>query len=284
MSNDADSMNFSGKQTRNRAFTLIELLVVIGIIAILAALLLPVLSQSKIRAQTIACLNDVTQLQLCFHLYTGDNNDFLPPNNFVYDAGTGQPFAGDVGPSWCTNLAPFDARPDGIRNGLLYQYNNSVPIYHCPADQSTLEIPGGNPLPQLRLRSYNMSQSINGLNYAGDAAQYFPHYRKLTTIRNPAPEALLVFLDENENTILDTQFGIPVAGSNEYGTWWDMPANRHGQGCNLSFADGHVEHWKWKVPKVVNVVTWPPQNSQRVGNDEWDDYHRMESGFLQTLD
>lgn len=29
-----------------------------------------------------------------------------------------------------------------------------------------------------------------------------------------------------------------------------MPANRHNQGANLSFADGHVEPWKWRAPKV----------------------------------
>src|SRR5208282_3599274 len=119
---------------RADAFTLIELLVVIAIIAILAALLLPVLSKAKSRAQTIACLNNLQQLQLCFHLYVNDNDDFMPPNNFVYDIVTLQP--DDDGPSWCTNLAPFDASPVGIQGGLLFQYNTSLAIYRCPADQS----------------------------------------------------------------------------------------------------------------------------------------------------
>ncbi len=37
-------------------------------------------------------------------------------------------------------------------------------------------------------------------------------------------------------------------------TWWDMPANRHNQGANLCFGDGHAEHWKWVVLRIV--VDW----------------------------
>src|SRR2546430_4285907 len=75
----------SGKDGVQRfAFTLIELLVVIAIIAILAALLLPALSKAKAQALNVACLNNLKQLQVCCHLYALDNNDRLPPNNFVY--------------------------------------------------------------------------------------------------------------------------------------------------------------------------------------------------------
>jgi len=262
-------------------FTLLELLVVIAIIGILAALLLPALSMSKAAAQSAACINNLKQLQVCFQLYTGDNQDFMPPNNFVYDITTQQPIPGNDGPSWCTNVAPYDANPAGIENGVLFQYNRSLAIYHCPADHSTIETHSGVKLPQLRLRSYNMSQSVNGMSYVGQISQYTPHYSRFSEIENPPPSKLLVFIDTAEDEILDTMFGIPVKIEPWYqGYWFDIPANRHSQGANFSFADGHVEHWKWQVPKTVTV---PRGNMQPVAPNEWGDYDRTEAGFRQDF-
>jgi len=264
---------------RRIAFTLIELLVVIAIIGILAAMLLPALSRAKQQAYSASCLNNLKQLELCFHLYVADNSDYLPPNNFVYDISTQAAIPGNEGPSWCTNIAPYQADPAGIKNGLLFEYNSSIGIYRCPADQSTIETKDGVKLPQPRIRSYNMSQSINGLSYVGQISEYTPHFNKLTEILNPTPASLFVFIDVHENEILDTTFGIPVAAyPGSHDDWWDVPGNRHNQGCNFSFADGHVEHWKWKVPKQITV---PRGYQQFLANNELDDFNRMQSGFRQ---
>ena len=63
----------------SRGFTLIELLVVISIIALLIALLLPVLSQAREAANHVACLSNQKQIALAVLLYAEDNNGSVPP-------------------------------------------------------------------------------------------------------------------------------------------------------------------------------------------------------------
>ena len=60
-----------------KRFTLIELLVVVAIIAILAALLLPVLNQARNKARSIACVNNLSSIGKVLALYTEDYNGYI---------------------------------------------------------------------------------------------------------------------------------------------------------------------------------------------------------------
>ncbi|HSU53203.1 MAG TPA: prepilin-type N-terminal cleavage/methylation domain-containing protein, partial [Candidatus Dormibacteraeota bacterium] len=194
---------------RSRGFTLIELLVVIAIIAILAAMLLPALARSKDKAKALGCINNLKQLEVCWHLYAVDHEDILPPNNSVMMIGGG---ALATGVSWCPDHPKTDTNTVDLRSGVLFQYNTSVAIYHCPADLSTVDDGSGQPSLQLRNRSYNMSQSVNGaLDYKDPwgIIQMLPAWKKFSQIIRPRPTELFVFIDEHPDTMLDAQFGNP---------------------------------------------------------------------------
>lgn len=238
------------------AFTLVELLVVIAIIAILAALLLPVINRSVEQSRSLSCLNNLKQLQMCWLMYVDDNEGWLPPNNYVYDVNRKDSILRGV--SWCPGNTRVDADTRNIEQGVLFQYNRNTTIYRCPSDKSTIEDENGNPLDQPRTRSYNMSSAIN----CDVAAGLIPSYKKYSEITRPTPDRFFVFIDTHEDSILDAHFGLCQPNSYFGSVWFDLPANRHNQGANLSFADGHVDHWKWAWPKTYQRTPQSVANAQ----------------------
>ncbi len=104
------------------AFTLIELLVVISIIAVLAALVLPVLSRAKEQGRATACLSNLHQIGIALQIYVGDYNNRLPWMSDVYPGVTNE-FPG----------------PDTVLSNQLGNLN----VLRCPSDTWA----SGTPLP-----------------------------------------------------------------------------------------------------------------------------------------
>jgi prepilin-type N-terminal cleavage/methylation domain-containing protein/prepilin-type processing-associated H-X9-DG protein len=255
---------------RRRAFTLIELLVVISVIAVLAGLLLPVLSRGKNAAQGTLCLNNGKQMMTAIVLYADDNQDYYPPNP---DDGNTVP-----GHNWCCGQSGLGAaqefNPDILRDSsrslLLHYLSQNIAVFRCPADrregvyQGTNASLSGQVVPSVR--TFSMNQAVGticpafdqGSGHAGLSTlpvngrwlnsnqthrrnSPWRTFGKMTDTGAPGPASLWVLVDENPAGLNDAAFAVSM----EKPGWIDWPGSYHNSGCGFAFADGHSETHRW---------------------------------------
>jgi len=243
---------------KRKGFTLVELLVVIAIIAILMAILMPALKKAKEQGQRAVCLSNMKQLTLAWILYSDENEGSLV-NGEAYNGGDGQ--CPVPGPShnrhplekWWTgddcaggyqqgNQLSEDIQRRAIEAGALFPYCLNVKLYRCPT---------GLRRKWREMRTYAIVDSMNALRRTGThkdgvgviVGRTVLWVKNTSEIRSPHNRA--VFLDEGR--ITPDSYAVHYVNPR----WWDPPYVRHGEGTNLSFADGHSEYWKWRGKETI---------------------------------
>ncbi|HZR21253.1 MAG TPA: prepilin-type N-terminal cleavage/methylation domain-containing protein [Verrucomicrobiae bacterium] len=257
--------------TGSQAFTLIELLVVIAIIAILAAMLLPGLSQAKQKAQSIYCMGNVKQLSLGIAMYVQEYH--------FYPSYMG-PVVGSGG------SAKWSQWPDLIEPYVRHQWTNA--LYKCPAytGPTLLGIAGPrNAFPLIGSYGYNAKMnSTFDFGYFGDGVirpgNVLPDSKVIeSAVKLPSDMIELGDADLESSSswmpgLNDEYSGLPQGTKFVFGQGWidkssyanasrykdvfPVVHQRHQGRQSTAFVDGHVE-----LIKFEKLYEWSDQSLRR---------------------
>ncbi len=221
---------------KQNKFTLIELLVVIAIIAILAAMLLPALSQARARGKDIQCTSNLKQLGTYMTMYVDSNNDVIPAGNcnVSYSQWFGK---------WQDMLMRLYSPSTEISNNnfLVKQGSLRIPIgpFACPASTAY------DATKSTRHYAINDPKNINeGRGFASNRDGSCD--MKITRIKRPSQRAAMFDTDQWAGSYPDPQACRregSTAGSMVVSSARGIGEFRHGgrRAMNVCFADGHVE-------------------------------------------
>jgi len=228
------------------AFTLVELLVVIAVIAILAAMLLPVLAQGKQRAKRIQCLNNQREMAMTWVLYAGDNNDSLVLNGQCNPESTANKLwvQGAFVHTGANTNVDYMLNP---QYALFANYIKSGSTYLCPTDRDTVKV---NNVIYPKLRSYALNAYL-GWTGTWDTrmSSYYTVFRRYSRISANMPQGTFLFMDVQPDSICWPYFGVEMVTD----VFFNWPGASHSRGTVVSYADGHVEWHHWQDSRTINA-------------------------------
>ena len=184
-------------------------------------------------------MSNLKQLMLAWVLYADDHDQRIVNSCTV--SGTGGHSPSESCWLYFYNEPAEQTRIDGVKRGALFPYVNDLKLYKCPTG-----IRG-------EVNTYGIVDAMNG-EMAYQSVPKSVYIRSKTEIERPGER--FVFVDEGQTTT--QSWTVPYAQER----WWDPPPVRHGNGCNWGFADSHVEYWKWRDNRTIQL-------GRREGN--WND-------------
>jgi len=270
-----------------RAFSRMELVVVLAALALVVALRLAAAPDPKIRTARVTCLNNLRQLTIAWLNYAADADGRMPGNLDGEDA---QNIA-NSNKTWCLGWLDFqggapagaNTNLDFLRMAQLGRYiGPDLRVFKCPADLSLSNGTNG----ARRVRSVSMNCYMGQRSAPFTAG--FQQFLKMSELVRLPPSQAFVFMDEREDSIDDAWFAFDMTGyapaNPRAFVLVDFPGDYHERGANLSFADGHLETWKWRDPRTTPPHV-PGQNlSLGIGVPFSPDVQRLQAATSRKVD